>query len=44
MVKIKPITLVIEKKTWIKFKNKIPRTIALNDKLVELIEREIKKK
>ncbi len=40
--KIKPITLEINKDTWEKFKNITPRTITLNDKIVELIEKEIK--
>lgn len=35
---IKPITLEIEDNIWIKFKEKVPRTITLNNKLVELIE------
>ena len=43
MAKIKPITLEIEEELWIKFKEKIPRTITLNDKLIELIVREVKK-
>ena len=41
MVKIKPITLEIEKDIWIKFKNHVPRTIRLNDKIVELISKEV---
>ena len=44
METIKPITLEIEKKTWDSFKLIIPRTITLNDAVVELIEKEIKKK
>ena len=44
MAKIKPITLEIEEELWIKFKEKTPRTITLNDKLVELIKKEVNKK
>lgn len=36
--------LVIENVLWEKFKEKIPRTITLNDAIVELIAREVKKK
>jgi len=39
---IRPITLEIEKEIWTKFKEKIPRTIRLNDQLVELIKEYIK--
>lgn len=38
MEKIKPLTLEIEPKLWVKFKEKVPRTITLNDKVVELIK------
>jgi len=38
---IKPLTLVIEKEIWIKFKKKIPRDIRLNDAVVDLIKKEI---
>lgn len=38
---IKPITLEIEKEIWDKFKEIIPRTITLNQALVELIKKEI---
>ena len=41
---IKPITLEIEKNLWDKFKEMIPRTKTLNDAIIELIEREVKKK
>jgi len=44
METIKPITLEIEKKIWESFKLIIPRTITLNDAVVELIKKEIKKK
>lgn len=42
MEKIKPLTLEIDKKTWDKFKEKIPRTITLNEAVVKLIEKEVK--
>ena len=41
--KIKPITLVIDKKLWTDFKNTVPRTIKLNDKIVDMIEKEVNK-
>ncbi len=41
---IRPITLEINEDTWKTFKERVPRTIKLNDKLVELVEREIQKK
>ena len=44
MTKIKPMTLEIEEKTWIKFKEAIPRTITLNSAIVNLIEKEVSKK
>ncbi len=44
MAKIKPITLEIEKELWFKFKEKVPRTQTLNDKLIELIKKEVDKK
>lgn len=40
---IKPITLEIDEDLWIKFKEKIPRTITLNDAIVELIKKEVSK-
>ncbi len=43
MQKIKPITLEIDSKLWMRFKESIPRTITLNDALVRLIEREVMK-
>ena len=42
--KIKPMTLEIEKSLWDKFKEITPRTITLNDAVVDLIEKEVKKK
>ena len=41
---IKPLTLEIEEKLWEEFKIKIPRTITLNDAVVNLIEKEVNKK
>lgn len=43
MKKIKPITLEIDKEIWEKFKERTPRTITLNDAIVELIKKEVKK-
>lgn len=43
MSDIKPITLEIDEDLWIKFKEKIPRTITLNDAIVELIKKEVSK-
>lgn len=42
-MKIKPITLEIEKDIWEKFKERIPRSITLNDKVVELIKQFLQK-
>jgi len=42
--KVKPITLEIDKELWEKFKNSIPRTKRLNDALIELIKKHLKKK
>jgi len=42
-MKIKPITLEIEKELWDKFKNVTPRDITLNDAVVDLIRRKIGK-
>lgn len=39
--KKRPLTLEIEKETWDAFKKITPRTITLNNRIVELIEREI---
>jgi len=44
MEKIKPITLEIEKNLWDKYKMRVPRTITLNESLIALIEKEVKKK
>lgn len=38
MVLIQPITIKIDEETWTSFKEKVPRTIKLNDKIVSLIE------
>jgi len=43
MEKIKPLTLDIEKKIWNKFKEQTPRTITLNEALVQLIKKEVEK-
>jgi len=42
--KIKPLTLEIEKDLWEKFKEITPRTITLNEAVIELIKKEINKK
>lgn len=39
--KIKPITLKIDLELWNSFKDKVPRTITLNDKIVALIKKEV---
>lgn len=41
--KIKPLTLEIDSELWKSFKEKTPRTITLNNKVVELIKEEVKK-
>ena len=41
-MKIKPITLEIEKELWEKFKELIPRETRLNDAIVELITKKVK--
>lgn len=41
MALIKPITLEIDEDLWTKFKEKVPRTIRLNDALISLIEKEV---
>lgn len=41
-LKIKPITLEIDKDVWEKFKKVFPRTISLNDALVFIIEKAIR--
>lgn len=40
----KPITLEIDSELWTKFKMLVPRTIKLNDAVVELIRKEVNKK
>lgn len=40
---IKPITLQIEKRVWDEFKSITPRSIKLNDALVDVIEIHIKR-
>ena len=42
--KIKPLTIEICPEIWDKFKEKIPRTITLNDAVVSLIEKEVSSK
>lgn len=42
--KIKPLTLEIDENLWKKFKDRVPRTVTLNEAVVELIEKEVKKK
>ena len=42
--KIKPITLNIDKELWEKFKEKTPRSLTLNERLVELIEEDVNQK
>lgn len=44
MTKIKPITIEIKEETWNKFKEGIPRIITLNQAVVLLIEKEVKRK
>uniref|UniRef100_A0A6M3IDY9 Antitoxin n=1 Tax=viral metagenome TaxID=1070528 RepID=A0A6M3IDY9_9ZZZZ len=41
MTSIKPITLEIEKELWTKFKEMTPRTVRLNDAIVELIAKKV---
>ena len=43
MEKIKPLTLEIELNLWNKFKVMTPRTITLNEAVIKLIEKEVKK-
>ncbi len=40
--KIKPLTLEIDEEVWKKFKEKTPRSITLNERVVQLIEEDIK--
>ncbi len=44
MARIKPLTLEIEQELWDKFKAKTPRTTTLNEAVVKLIEKDVKKK
>jgi len=39
---VKPLTLEIDKKTWEEFKEKVPRSLTLNQAVVLLIEQEVK--
>lgn len=41
---VKPITLEIDSEIWDKFKEITPRTITLNEALIDLIKQKIKKK
>ena len=41
---IKPITIEINKELWERFKEKVHRTIKLNDAVVELIKKEVEEK
>lgn len=40
---IKPITLMIDRNLWNEFKISIPRNIKLNDAIVDLIKKHLKK-
>jgi hypothetical protein len=40
-MKIKPLTLEIERKLWEKFKSRVNRDKTLNDAVVGLIEKEV---
>ena len=44
MAKLKPLTLEIDKELWEDFKRIIPRTITLNEAVVQLIKKEVEKK
>jgi hypothetical protein len=41
--KVKPLTLEIDIGLWERFKELTPRTKTLNDAVIELIEKEVKK-
>ena len=43
MTKIKPLTLEIEEKIWTQYKLTVPRDITLNDSVVQLIEKKVRK-
>lgn len=38
---IKPITLEIEKELWLDFKQTVPRTLTLNQAIINLIKKEV---
>ena len=38
--KVKKFLLVVPEDTWSNWKNKVPRSISLNDALIELLEKE----
>ena len=40
--KVKPLTIEIDSELWNNFKRITPRTITLNDAVVELIKKEVK--
>ena len=40
-MKIKPLTLIIEKEVWYEFKTIVPSSMTLNDAVVQLIESKI---
>ena len=42
-MKIKPLTLEIDKEVWDKFKEQTPRTITLNEALEELVKNSVNK-
>ena len=44
MVNVKPITLEIDQNLWDKFKDKVPRSITLNNAIVTLIEKYLKRR
>jgi len=43
METIKPLTLEIDKVTWDKFKDTIPRTTTLNEAIIQLIAKKVGK-
>ncbi len=42
--KIKPLTLEVDKKVWEEFKERVPRSITLSQKIEELIKQFLYKK
>ena len=42
--RIRPLSIEIDEKLWMKYKEMIPRTIRLNDSIVALIEKEVSKR